>query len=79
MNIVVKDSPWTASDLNTLFETEDIIFTEAKCMSNLMVELGVFPSTSKARAAGRFGAIPSGYTEFKASKKKRIWIWNPSD
>lgn len=77
-NVIVESSNWNSKDIGTIFETEEIHFTNARCLSKLMVELGIFPSTTKARLAGRIGKIPTGYTEFKASKKRRIFIWNPT-
>lgn len=79
MNIVVKSSPWVPRDLEILFEEEDVKLTDSSCLSTLMVELGIYPSSSKARQAGRVGPIPLGFTKFKASKKITIWIWNPSE
>jgi hypothetical protein len=79
-NVVVKQSPWTERDLELLFGGEEVHFTEADCLSVLMKELGIFKSTSEARRAGRVGPIPEGFTfEFKASKKVRLWIWNPTE
>jgi len=79
-NVIVKQSAWTESDIELLFEDEDVHFTEATDLSVLMKELGVFKSTSDARRAGRVGPIPPGFTfEFKASKKVRLWIWNPTE
>ena len=78
-NVVVKSSPWTERDLELLFEGEEVHFTEAKDLPNLLVELGVFRSTSECRRAGRVGSIPEGWTELKASKKRRLWIWNPTE
>jgi len=79
-NIVVKNSHWTDRDLELLFGDEEVHFTECDEMSALMREIGVFPSASQARKAGRAGPIPEGFTNsFKASKKRRIWIWNPTE
>ena len=79
-NVIVKNSNWKESDIETLFGDEEVHFTEANDLSVLMKELGVFPSTSEARRAGRVGPIPEGFTEeFKASKKRRLWIWNPTE
>ncbi len=79
-NVIVKTSNWKESDIETLFGDEEVHFTEANDLSVLMKELGVFPSTSEARRAGRVGPIPEGFTEeFKASKKRRLWIWNPTE
>ena len=78
-NVIVKDSAWIESDIKCLFGDEDVHFTEATDLSVLMKELGVFKSTSQARQAGRVGPIPEGFTDrFKASKKRSIWIWNPT-
>lgn len=79
-NIVVKSSAWCDSDIKTIFEDEDVLFTEAVDLPSLLVELEIFKSKSQARKAGRDGAIPDGYThEFKASKKRRLYIWNPTE
>ena len=79
-NVVVKSSPWTEDDIQTLFGDEDVHFTEANDLPGLLKELGIFKSTTQARKAGRDGPIPEGFTaEFKASKKRRIWIWNPTE
>ena len=59
--------------------TEEVHFTDAQDLPNLLKELGVFPSTSEARRAGRTGPIPEGWTELKASKKRMLWIWNPTE
>ena len=79
-NVIIKQSAWTERDIELLFEDEEVHFTDATDLSVLMKEMGIFKSTSQARQAGRFGPIPSGFTfEFKASKKRRLWIWNPSE
>jgi len=84
-NVVVKNSSWTQRDLEILFSeegktVEEIHFTEVEDMQSLMAELGIFSSKSQAIKAGRKGEIPKGWTsEFKASKKYRLWIWNPSE
>lgn len=79
-NVIVKNSAWKESDVELLFGDEPVHFTEADELSVLMRELGIFPSSSAARRAGRFGPIPEGFTfEFKASKKRRLWIWNPTE
>lgn len=78
-NIVISHSPWLASDIPTLFDDEEVLHCDAQDLPNLMVEVGAYPTTSKARHAGRQGAIPQGYTEFKASKKRQLFIWNPTE
>ncbi len=78
-NVVVQGSKWKYSDLATLFDNEPVHFTNETDISRLMVEMGIYPSTSAARRAGRQGNIPKGWTEFKASKKRFLWIWNPTE
>ena len=64
---------------NTAYEAKTPAEVAAD-LPNLMVEIGAFVSTSQARRAGREGNIPEGFSfEFKASKKKRIFIWNPTE
>lgn len=78
-NVVVNSSAWEQEDLDILFGDEEVHFTNFTDLPSLMVELGIFPSKSKARHAGRAGDIPSGFTnKFKASKKRMLWIWNPT-
>ena len=85
-NVIIKSSAWDPEDIPMLFgnndrsEVEQVFFAESDEMSALMREMGIFPSASKARQAGRVGPIPAGWTaEFKASKKRRLWIWNPTE
>lgn len=79
-NIIITSSAWLESDIEILFGDEQVFFAESDEMSALMRELGIFPSASAARRAGREGPIADGWTaEFKASKKRRIWIWNPTE
>jgi len=79
-NIIVNSEFVQEHDRNILFGDEPVHFTDAKDLPNLLVELKIFKSTSQARQANRKGSIPFGFTdEFKASKKSRIWIWNPSE
>jgi len=84
-NIIIKGSAWRDEDVAMLFgdldgNVEDVIFAESDELSALMRELDIFPSASAARRAGRVGEIPAGWTaEFKASKKRRLWIWNPTE
>lgn len=79
MNIVIQNGFVQDSDLFTLFGLESIINSTAPNLETLMVELKIYQSKSKAIKDGRKGPIPLGFTEFKASKKKTIWIWNPSE
>ena len=79
-NIIITRSKWIESDVKTLFGDEQVFFADSYEMSVLMRELGVYTSASAARRAGRVGPIPAGWTaEFKASKKRRLWIWNPTE
>ncbi|MBV36211.1 MAG: hypothetical protein CMP47_12300 [Rickettsiales bacterium] len=85
MNIVINDSAWQEKDIATLYGDtnnnvdEEVRFVDEKPMPNLLVELGVFKSTSQARQAGRTGEIPKGWTQYKASRKVTLWIWNPTE
>ena len=84
-NVIIKNSAWSKEDVAALFSdldgnVEQVFFAESDEMGALMRELGIFPSASAARRAGREGPVPAGWTaEFKASKKRRLWIWNPSE
>lgn len=79
MNIVIKSSPWVNRDLVNVFGDEQVIMVDDMDISQLAVHLGAYPSTSKARAAGRKGPIPIGYNELKLNKKLKVYIWNPSE
>ena len=79
MNIVVKTSPWLKSDIKTLFGDEEVTFVDDILMPTLLAQLKIYKSASQARQAGREGDIPKGYTEFKASKKRTLYIWNPTE
>lgn len=79
MNVVIKGSPWTERDLKCLFKDELSYVIDADDLSKLAVIVKAYKSTSEARRAGRVGPIPTGFTEWKASKKVRVWIWNPSE
>jgi hypothetical protein len=84
-NVIIKSSAWKEEDIATLFgdldgNVEQVFFAESDELSALMREMEIFPSASAARRAGRVGDIPTGWTpEFKASKKRRLWIWNPTE
>lgn len=78
-NVIIDNGNILPTDKETLFGDEDVHVTKTTDLPNLLVELGVYKSTSEARRAGREGVVADGWTdEFKASKKRRIWIWNPS-
>jgi hypothetical protein len=67
-------------DAKLLFGDEPVHVTKTTDMSQLMKEIGVYPSSSEARRCGRVGPVPDGFTDaFKASKSRRIWIWNPTE
>lgn len=79
MNIVMDTSNVLATDIRTLFGEEPIFWSRAKDLQTLMMECGIYKSKSQAMKAGRAGPIPSGWTVFRASKTKTLWIWNPSE
>lgn len=87
MNVVIGQSE-TQSMLNSLFydnsksletwQKEDPIhYSQAEDLQALMLEVGAYKTKSEAMRAGRSGPIPKGYSEYKASKKIRLWLWNP--
>ena len=78
-NIIVDNGNVLDSDKELIFGDEEVITTEVMSLPNLLHTLGVYKSTSQARKAGRVGDIPTGYTEYKASKKVRLFIWNPTE
>ena len=79
-NVIIAGSDWRESDKETLFGDEHIVVREADSLQDLLVKLGCYKSKTQARQAGRWGPIPLGWTDqFKASKKRRLWIWNPRD
>lgn len=77
-NICIKSPNLKAIDLENIFWHEQIYFTDTKDFQTLVVELGLYKSKSAAMRDGREGPIPSGYTEYKATKKQKLYIWNPS-
>lgn len=78
-NIIVNGKFVLPTDAAALFEDENVHYTDTTELSVLMKELGIYSSSSIARRSGRHGPVPSGFTEFKASKKRIIWIWNPTE
>jgi hypothetical protein len=76
-NILMAESDYNSDDIETIFGYELIHMSYASDLPNLLVEVGVYKTTSEARRAGRTGEIPKGYTELKASKTRRLYIWNP--
>lgn len=78
-NVVIVDSDWIESDIYLLFGDEYVHFTYTIDLPSLLKELGIYKSTSEARKAGRIGDVPKGWSEIKASKKRRLWVWNPDD
>lgn len=80
-NVIVRSEFVKETDAELLFgdEAASVHFTDCTKIENLCKELGIFPSVSEAKRAGRVGPIPSGWTDaFKASKTRRLWIWNPN-
>lgn len=80
-NIIVDSEFIKPEDKDIIFGDEDVLHVkEGTDLSVLMKDLGIFKSTSEARRAGRVGNIPTGYTDnYKASKKRRLYIWNPTE
>jgi hypothetical protein len=77
-NVIVNGPHVREGDRELLFGDQPVHFTSAQDIPNLLKEMNIFTSTSEARRAGRDGPIPQGFTnDFKASKKRRLWIWNP--
>tara|TARA_Y100000592_G_C5396454_1_gene280885 strand:- start:747 stop:986 length:240 start_codon:yes stop_codon:yes gene_type:complete len=79
MNIVVQSSKYTPRDLELIFPNEQVIAVPNVPLPTLLKMLKVYKSAGEAIRAGRTGEIPTGYTELKASKKRTIYIWNPTD
>lgn len=77
MNVVVEGSSYTLRDLELLFPDEPVILVKEMPLPSLLKLLKVYKSSNQAIRAGRTGDIPKGFTEFKASKKVTLWIWNP--
>ena len=79
MNVIVRSSKHEPGDPALLWEDEPWVFTDAKTIPELLVELKVYQTRSEARRAGRDGPIPDGFTVFKASKKVPcMCIWSPT-
>ena len=78
--VVILSSQWREEDIPVLFEKEDeIIYTDTTELSVLCKELGIYPSSSAARKAGRVGSLPTGWSEIKASRKDFLFVWNPDE
>lgn len=83
-NIIVDTKFIQDGDVESIFgdgkgDIEEVLYIQDVSLDFLLKELGVYKSTSEARRAGRSGPIPTGYTELKASKVHRLFIWNPSE
>lgn len=76
---VVWEGNLSVNDFDNVFNNESFVVSKSESLQELMVELGLFKSRSAARAAGRVGPIPDGYTEFKGNKKTFLYLWNPTD
>lgn len=79
LNLVIAESPWLQRDLEIIFGDEPVTIVPDIPLDSLLAYLDVYKSTSEARRAGRVGPIPIGYSEIKASKRTRLFIWNPSE
>lgn len=79
-NVVVANEFLRDTDVTTLFGDEEVHVTNETDLPRLLVELGVYKSTTQARNAGRKGLVPDGFSDkFKGSKKRYLWIWNPTE
>lgn len=78
-NVVISRSDWQPRDIEIIFEEESVVFSDHMTLDQLLKELGVYKSTSDARRAGRHGPIPFGYSEIKASKLVKLFVWNPQE
>lgn len=88
-NVIMLDSEWGPLDIDDDYgifsgmqpglPVEPIHFSTARDLPNLLKDLRVYESTSEARRAGRDGPIPPGWSEMKASKRRTLWIWNPTE
>lgn len=76
-NIIISNSDLLDGDRELIFQDEEVYFTETIDLPTLLVELGIYKSKGDARKAGRTGVISTGYSEVKASKIRRFYIWNP--
>lgn len=67
------------TDVNIIFGDEEVLYIENTQYETLCRDLGVYKSATAAKNAGRAGDLPLGYSELKASKLCRIFLWNPSE
>lgn len=80
MNIIIDGEFLQSTDPSTLFVDEPIRFVDnCNDLTDLVVMLGLFPSKSQARKAGRVGPIPEGWNVIKGNKKTPLYIWNPTE
>lgn len=81
MNVIINNGFVQPTDQHTLFEDEEVVVVDKpfSCLSQLLKHLDVYGSTSQARKAGRYGEIPVGWGQIKASKKVELYLWNPSE
>lgn len=56
-------------------ENGEVLFSNAQNLESLCAELGVYPSKSQARKAGRTGEIPEGLNMLKLSKRHFVCCW----
>lgn len=85
-NIIIKSSAWQEGDDITMFADrhgdlhgEEVLYLDAPSLEVLYRDLGIYKSSSEAKRAGKGGPIPTGYSELKASKKCRVYMWNPTE
>lgn len=83
-NFIVNHGQVTDDDVAAMFgdfdgvidEIDDIIFSDATDLADLAVEVGLFPSKTRARKNGLHGPIPHGLS-WIGTKKRRFFVWNP--
>lgn len=77
-NVIIKNKHYDERIHHILFGDEYVHFTGQTTIEGLVVELGLYKSLTQARKRNRTGDIEFGWTPmFKATKKCRLWIWNP--
>lgn len=78
-NIIITTSDLHEGDKELIFQDEEVLHTSTTDLPSLLVELGIYESKGQAKKAGRVGKVQDGYSEIKASKVRRLYIWNPKD
>jgi hypothetical protein len=76
-NVIISTSDLLPGDKELIFQDEEVFYTETLDLPSLLVEMGIYESKGQAKKAGRVGVVANGYSEVKASKIRRLFIWNP--